>query len=477
LYWQERILNRLNIQKGYSKLILDKTGLLVHRKFIAYLKSCDISYVKAQTLPEILSSLKQKCLILSLYLQPPSYLQDKIEIFIFDYNQLPVEIDYTIAQSLTVDKLILLLTYHTQNNAITCKWINEYNINDEISKAEKYDKDLYLKELTKQLDTRTKSISHHNDILFLGKLWGEYIYNCFKTHHDPDENLMIDIDKNVEKAIFNGCAKNAFYAAESDFKTVEKIRAYIKSKNLDRAAILCFDGLGVAEWMLLKEYLCQIDLSFSEKYIFALIPTITTISRSAIFYGDCISVYNLNTPNETKEFKKFFNTSTCFFYREGNITGESSLLGVDIAVIIYNVFDDIAHETKIAPYEKTKSTYFKNVNTYLEKSSIIQELRLLKTLGYTIFICSDHGCVLGEGNGQRIDKYLIETSTKRATLITKSELSKFYDVNHYEIPFISDEKVALLAKKRTIFAPDHLKKISHGGVTLEELIIPFVEVK
>jgi len=79
-------------------------------------------------------------------------------------------------------------------------------------------------------------------------------------------------------------------------------------------------------------------------------------------------------------------------------------------------------------------------------------------------------------NGQRIDKYLIEESSKRATLITKTDLAQFYDVNHYQIPFLSDNRIALLAKNRPLFAHNNYTGISHGGITLEELIVPFAEV-
>ena len=143
--------------------------------------------------------------------------------------------------------------------------------------------------------------------------------------------------------------------------------------------------------------------------------------------------------------------------------------------MIYNFFDELAHDTKLPPGEQTKTIYFKNVLSYLEKSRIKDDLLLLKKLGYSISFCSDHGSVVAQGNGQKIDKYLIEQSCKRATLINKSELANSYDANQYEIPFITD-KIALLAKGRTMFASKKETKISHGGITLDELIVPFVEI-
>ncbi len=158
-----------------------------------------------------------------------------------------------------------------------------------------------------------------------------------------------------------------------------------------------------------------------------------------------------------------------------SLNADQHLLGIDLVVVMYNFLDDIAHHTQLPPGTRSKDVYFKNVQTYLQRASITDELALLKQAGYAIRICSDHGCVVGHGNGQRIDKYLIEASSKRATLISPSELSRFYDVHHYPIPFLSDDKIALLAKNRTLFAPEKYYGISHGGITLEELVVPFAE--
>ena len=143
--------------------------------------------------------------------------------------------------------------------------------------------------------------------------------------------------------------------------------------------------------------------------------------------------------------------------------------------MIYNFFDDLAHKTELPPGEKTKAIYFKNILSYLGKSRIKDELLLLKSLGYSMFFCSDHGCVVAQGNGQRIDKYLIEQACKRATLISETKLANSYDAHQYSIPFVKD-KIALLAKERTLFASKKETRISHGGITLDELVVPFVEI-
>ena len=207
-----------------------------------------------------------------------------------------------------------------------------------------------------------------------------------------------------------------------------------------------------------------------------MIPTMTLISRSAIFYGDAEGVYDLRSPNEDKAFSDNFPGYSVRSFREGDLNHPDQLLGITAVKIIYNVFDDLAHKTVLPPDEKTKGIYFENVLNYLDKSRIKEELRLLLDNDFKVWFCSDHGTVVATGNGKKIDKYLIETSCKRATIIEKSDLAEFYDVNQYEIPFVKN-KIALLAKNRTSFSYINKREITHGGITLDELVVPFIEVE
>ncbi|MCP4110758.1 MAG: PglZ domain-containing protein [Desulfobacteraceae bacterium] len=472
--WQEKISDHLAIKKGSSQLVLDKTGVLLHPRFLDYIEKKSFDYAVANSLTEILGLIKNpNHLVIAPFIQVPSYLAKKISIKVLDYNGLPIEIDYTVAQTLNTDQIIYLLAYRNQTREINL--ITAHNVEKELEKAYLSEKKQQVDDLNRSLQKTVQSVENYDDLLILGKTWGQYIYACHEIQVCPDTLLMNAVDRATEQLVLNGGIKNAFYATENHLKTVNKIRPYIEQKAM-KSALICFDGMGAAEWILLKTYLASFGFKFSERYLFALIPTITKISRSSIFYGDCISVYSLKTPAEAAQFSKHFKNMTCKFFREGGISDESHVSGIDMVVVIYNFLDDIAHDTRLPPGDHTKYVYFKNVSTYLNRSGIKDELVLLKQLGYSVWICSDHGCVAGCGNGQHIDKYLIEESGKRATLVQKTELARFYDVNHYQIPFLDDDKVALLAKNRTMFAHKNYIGISHGGITLEELAVPFAEV-
>jgi len=93
---------------------------------------------------------------------------------------------------------------------------------------------------------------------------------------------------------------------------------------------------------------------------------------------------------------------------------------------------------------------------------------------FTIYICSDHGSTIARGNGKRIDKYLQDTFAKRGTIISRDavELTNYKKVN---IPFI-DDKVIIIPEKWEMFADKNKLEINHGGITLDEMVVPFIKV-
>jgi len=472
LTWQENIINRLNLREKSNKIILDKIGILICNSFTDFLDKVGLKYAIVENVSQILNTLQLKNIILSSYFPLPAYLNKKAEIIEFNYNFLPIDVDPNVLPKLSTKQLENLLDYQLTSKDL--RLIQTSNYQQILVKAGEYRRKKDIDNIKIQILEKLYHILDYHDILTLGKLYGQYTYLCFQQDLIPDPALIQKTDEIIEPLILEGLIQNAFYASASDFQTVDKILHYIKYQNYSKIALVCFDGMGMSEWQLLKEFLND-DFEFIEKHIFALIPTMTGISRSAIFYGDSEKVYSLNSINEDKAFADFFSNLSVSSYREGEINNQDILLGIDAVKIVFNVFDDFAHKTVLPPAAKRKNIYFRNAYNYLNKSSIKNELLLLKDLGYRIWFCSDHGSVLAKGNGQTIDNYLIESSCKRATIISKTDLAEFYDVNIFKIPFVKD-KVVLLAKKRTVFTHKNKTEISHGGITLDELVVPFVEV-
>lgn len=474
--WCRAIADRLHVRSAGKKLIVDKTGILLDQRFINYLVDQGVNFqIAEKPFQVVLAAQANPDLIIVPSLEIPSSVSKKRDVIYCDYSNLPLEIKPSTAASLHVDKLISLIAHHVDNP--DGKLITQENLDTKLCASAAYQSKASLVNISRKIRLLAYHVEDYKTIIQIGELWGEYLYLCFVVDENPDVDLQQMVDDGIRQAVIEGgTLKSAFYEPESELRSVDKIRGYLKSlKHPGKIALVCFDGMGIAEWHVLRSYLSHYNFSYSTKSMLSLIPTMTKIARSAIYYGDYQTVYTLKSPNEMKQFKEFFDNRNCVFYREGDICSEDNLLGIDVAAVIYNFFDDLGHHTQLPGGYETKSLYFDNILNYLKNSQVGEELQLLRNLGYKMFFCSDHGCVVAQGNGQKIDKYLVEEASKRSTLIEKSQLSHFYDVDHYEVPFVNN-KVALLAKGRTMFSSKKTREVSHGGITAEELVVPFVEV-
>jgi len=84
------------------------------------------------------------------------------------------------------------------------------------------------------------------------------------------------------------------------------------------------------------------------------------------------------------------------------------------------------------------------------------------------------------GNGVKVEKYLVEDRALRALIYPNAKLAEEFatknELNLFHSPRILGEKVLVLPRGREMFSTKEKLGISHGGIHIEEVIIPFVEV-
>jgi len=473
--WQEILLGRISEDSARAQIVLDTTGVLLTEQFTEYLYNKNIRFAECNSINEVISSDHESySLILCPPLNIPVYLKRRYEIIHFSWDRFPVSFDPEIRQKIKPAEVVKLL--NAASGSRDALHITQQNYRDKLEEA-----DLYILQLEKKhLEKYFQDVLHHDlaieAVLDLGKKWGEYLFLCFNNKSKPDKAIEEQLDSRISDFILQGGIKNAFYAVAKQHLTVDKILPFLSSLHYQKMALVCFDGMGCAECKILKSFLKDKGFQFKESSQFALIPTITSISRSAIFSGEYKSGFR-KTQDDKNNFKRFWEDRQKYtaFFREGELTGEAQLTGIDRVGMIYNLFDDIAHGIKFTVKSQSKALYFAAIQKYLSEANIENELSLLIDGDFKIYLCSDHGCVLSKGNGKKIDKYLIDKASKRATIVKKSILNDFIEERKYNIPFF-DDKIAILAHNRTVFTNKNRVELSHGGITLEELIVPFVEV-
>lgn len=319
----------------------------------------------------------------------------------------------------------------------------------------------------------------------IAPLWGRLSY--FRDYCSEDileyENLDKKIIEKFDEFIDKKYSDNFYASSKERPLTVNKVMEYLENFNTEKILLLCFDGMSFQEWYVLKSYLEKHGITkFKEDSTLALLPTVTKISRRALFSGK--REYQ-NPIAEDKGFSKFIkdnwkceDSKQIGFVYNANLKWNPDYLNYDYMGIIINLFDDRAHAT--GNVDGSKLLMQKDVVNILQETTIEDIFREFIRAGYRIFITSDHGTIWCHGNGHNSDKYLVEERARRALLYPNKILAMDFatqkEVKIFENNNLLGERVLVFPRGRKMFATKNETAITHGGIHLEEVIIPFIEV-
>ncbi len=264
----------------------------------------------------------------------------------------------------------------------------------------------------------------------------------------------------------------------------------------ERLVLICFDGLALDQWHLLKTFLQEQDkgLTFTEKQTFALAPSITPISRQALFSGrrpDSFADSWSKTDRDAERWLNFWVHREIPKQRIAYLpvkAGDSSMSSVVETIdsknkrlgILVNLFDDALHAIKGMPLEADKRVLYSTLNGHLSNSYIGDLLRRLLEGGYRVFLSSDHGNTCGKGTGVLPPKAFIETYARRVAIFDQVSLAQEFAQKNQGIYFRTKSLPTAVHPVYTagieLFASKDAIEISHGGLSIEELVVPFIEV-
>jgi hypothetical protein len=479
MQWQLAIHTKLNLDEGSPKVITDHTDILFSASFLDWLKDSNISFGMANTTAELIAecSNSSNSLVLTTKSDVPAFISNKRKHIQFHYTDIPLNGNaHKAFKTIETAELISLLEVVFAFNQHQV--VSEADITSLLLKADDLKADNRLEELRREIEHHIEIPPSIDSILKVSKSLGELIYLSYQYRKPANNALQAAIDNwsfdffsgsGMERALIASTPKNP--------KTVDKILANLKSETLPKVALICFDCMGWAEWFLLKDHLKDAGFEFKEEGLMAMLPSVTAISRSAIFQGNR-DVYHLKSPGrstESKGLNSFFSDSHPKYFTESDEISADSLLGYNVVSLLYTFMDELCHSTHFPPQDETKAPYFDAVSAYLNKSTVKQDLKVLTENDYAIFICSDHGSIVAKGNGQRLEKYLIDNFAKRAVIVSATT-EGLIDHQKVNIPFESDKLLAI-PEGRTMFAYKSQIEVNHGGITVEEMVVPYIRVK
>ncbi len=258
---------------------------------------------------------------------------------------------------------------------------------------------------------------------------------------------------------------------------VSKILDYIDFNfKKEPVALIVVDGLSFWQYSLIADRLPD---NKKEAITFSWIPSITQLSRQAIFRGSSpLEVYIQNPTNESKLWKKYWKSKNFndfeidYQHDTVNLTG---IYGVKRLGLVYKDLDDYMHSSK------DYIDLLKLTENWFERSKIQTIIKELLSQGFRVIITSDHGNIQAKGwrglngkeklgtnkSGSRSERHL-EYSEKRLK-------DEFLDNNPELLDSIVQEEQALYFKNDLSFSRrDDL--VTHGGAHFLEVVIPFIEI-
>ena len=265
-----------------------------------------------------------------------------------------------------------------------------------------------------------------------------------------------------------------------------------------RFALVVVDGLALDQWVVLRdEALRQLgdSVGLEEDGTFAWVPTLTAVSRQSILAGSpplffADSLYS--TSKEGRHWKRFWEDrgakpSEIGFVREGKNRPDAELLQstlreadkpkIRLLAVVVGKVDHSLHgvATGIGGLHSV-------VRNWASTGAMRRLIAGLIERDFEITLTADHGNVQGRGIGRLQVGVLAEERGSRACVFDDRQAR---EIASRKIPAaiewpqigLPDSYMALLAPGRDAFVTEGAELVGHGGIAMEEVIVPFVKIR
>ena len=260
-----------------------------------------------------------------------------------------------------------------------------------------------------------------------------------------------------------------------------------------KIALIVVDGLAMDQWLVVREALAskQPGLRFREQAVFAWIPSLTSVSRQATFAGKAPIFFpnSIQTTNKEPALWAQFWADQGLMPNEvvyikglgdGGLETVSEALShpkARVAGLVVDKVDKIMHGMEMGT-----AGMHNQVCQWAKQPYLNTLLDLLLDRGFRVYLTSDHGNLEAEGCGCPSEGAVADLRGERvrvypdATLRSKVK-ERFPSALEWSSIGLPEDYVALLAPPRQAFVQDKQRIVSHGGISIEELIVPLVQIE
>ncbi len=260
-------------------------------------------------------------------------------------------------------------------------------------------------------------------------------------------------------------------------------------------AVVVVDGLALDQWALLREDLeTNAGWTTDESAVFAWVPTLTSVSRQSIFAGDPPFYFAASIDSTHKEehhWRRFWEDHgarrvevayTCQKKQEdedgflGRVRELAEHPKCRLLGVVVGTIDQTMHGTVMG-----SGGMHASVRHWAEVGRFRNLVGLLMENDFDVFVTADHGNIEGVGMGKPKVGAIADERGQRVHVfrddLTRAKVHEDYaETMVWPQVGIPEDYRALLAAKRHAFIHEGKRAVAHGGISIEEVIVPFVRI-
>jgi len=261
---------------------------------------------------------------------------------------------------------------------------------------------------------------------------------------------------------------------------VHRINDYMLSKS-QRIALIVVDGMSLENWLSMLASWSDLEYDIETVCCFALVPTVTPVSRQSIFSGK-LPISHSDPFSLRQEEKQWVEYWVSNGYKESDVyfgrgTEVDFPYNIKVAGIIVNFIDDLMH----GQIQGQKGMY-RDIVHWARSGELKRLIRNLINRSFDVYIASDHGNIEVVGQGRPRNEGVLTEMTSLRTRVYQDfavteEVEENFKVFTYPGVYMPKNYRYIICDEDTAFGTKGQSYVCHGGMNIEEVIVPFAIIK